>query len=145
MLIRRAQERDIDQILELCALHAAHEKANYNATGKRDKLFHQLFEQATVQCLVAEEQTNLLGYATFIKQFATWEADHYLYLDCIYLREEIRGKGVGTKLMQLIKSYAEEERCFQMQWQTPAFNKSAIEFYKKLGAVSKSKERFFWS
>ena len=50
---------------------------------------------------------------------------------------------LGLKLMQLVKSYAENEKCFQIQWQTPDFNHKAIEFYKKLGGVSKKKERFF--
>jgi len=144
MLIRKVEERDIDQLIELCALHAAYEKASYSSEGKRDKLFKHLFVDKTVECLVVENQKELVGYATFLKQFSTWGADYYLYLDCLYLVEELRGQGVGTQLMNLLKSYAEEENCFQMQWQTPAFNKSAISFYRKIGGVSKEKHRFFW-
>ncbi len=144
MLIRRAEERDIDQLLVLCALHAAYEKSEYDSSGKRGKLFRQLFEISDLQCLVVENKKELIGYATFIKQFSTWDADHYIYLDCLYLKEELRGQGIGTKLMELVKAYAEKEGCFQVQWQTPDFNRNAIKFYKKMGALSKSKERFFW-
>lgn len=144
MLIRKAQEGDIDQLIKLCALHAAYEKASYSYAGKGGKLFKHLFVDKTVECLVVENQKELVGYATFLRQFSTWDADYYLYLDCLYLVEELRGQGVGTQLMDLIKSYAEEENCFQIQWHTPTFNKSAIAFYKKIGGVPKEKQRFFW-
>ncbi|MEP1032977.1 GNAT family N-acetyltransferase [Ekhidna sp.] len=146
MLIRRAEERDINQLLALCALHAAYEKCTYDVRGKKENLLVQLFENPkNLQCIVVENQGKLNGYVTFIKQYSTWDADYYVYLDCIYLKEELRGQGVGSKLMQMVKSYAEQEDCFQIQWQTPDFNKQAIDFYKKLGAVAKTKQRFFWS
>lgn len=145
MLIRRVEERDIDSLIELCVLHAEYEKADFDPRGKKERLFMHLFKvESGLQCIVVEDRGRLLGFATFIKQFSTWDADYYLYLDCIYLREEIRGQGVGTRMMHLVKSYGERENCFQVQWQTPDFNDKAITFYKKLGGVSKKKERFFW-
>lgn len=145
MLIRRVEEHDIDQLLILCALHAEYEKSDYHSEGKRGKLFSQLFESTNgLQCLVVEDKGQLQGYATFIKQYATWDADYYLYLDCIYLKEELRGQGIGTALMNQVRAYGEKENCIQVQWQTPTFNKRAIKFYRKLGANSREKERFFW-
>lgn len=146
MLIRRVEERDMDQLIDLCALHAVYEKSEYDRLNKKDRLHNQLFTMKdSLQCIVAESQGKLLGYVTFIKQYSTWDADHYVYLDCIYLKEESRGRGIGSKLMQLVKAYAEQQNCFQVQWQTPDFNDKAIKFYHNLGAVSKTKERFFWS
>ena len=91
-----------------------------------------------------EENEEIVGYSTFIKQFSTWDASYYVYLDCLYLKEKLRGKGVGFKLMNLIREYAIEQNCSVIQWQTPVFNKSAIRFYNKIGAKSKVKERFAW-
>ncbi len=146
MLIRRAEERDIDEIIELCSLHARYEKVEYDPKGKREQLFNHLFNAPRdLQCMVVESRENLLGYATFIRQYSTWDAGYYLYLDCIYLREEARGKGIGSKLMSLVKSYANQNACFQVQWQTPKFNLEAIKFYNRIGASSKDKERFFWN
>lgn len=146
MLIRKVEEHDIDQLIELCALHAAYEKSAYDSAGKKEKLFSHFFkEKEGLQCVVVEDDRKLKGYATFIKQFSTWDASYYLYLDCIYLKEEVRGQGLGARLMDLAKSYAKQENCFQVQWQTPKFNQKAIDFYKKIGAQSKEKERFFWT
>ena len=55
-----------------------------------------------------------------------------------------RGKGLGKEVMVHIWTFAKAENCINIQWQTPDFNEQAIGFYKKLGAVSKTKERFFW-
>ena len=145
MEIRFAQKEDIEQIIELCEALAEYEKANYSKFGKAELLSNYLFGQDEIlSCLVAVEQSRVVGYATFMKQFSTWEAKHYLYLDCLFLKPAIRGKGIGKKMMMKIKEIAAQKKCSWIEWQTPNFNDKAINFYHKIGAKSKLKERFFW-
>ena len=129
----------------LCQEHAAYEKAHYNPNGKRVQLAYHLFSDSpSLQCLVLERRGSVVGYATFVKQFSTWEADYYLYLDCLYLEKSVRGQGWGARLMEKVEEYARAEGYSTVQWQTPSFNKAAIDFYDKIGARAKSKERFYW-
>jgi len=145
MKIRNAIEKDIPQIIELCKAHAKYEQSSYKTEGKAECLTKYLFEEPNgLQCFVVEQDEILVGYATFIKQFSTWDADYYLYLDCLFLKEETRGKGIGKQLMLKVKDFATSESCIAVQWQTPDFNTRAIKFYKNLGATSLTKERFFW-
>ncbi len=145
MKIRFAEKKDISKIVELCKLHAIYEKADYNVTNKKNLLSEHLFdENNTLKCLVVEKGEEIIGYATFMKQFSTWDASFYLYLDCLFFLETARGNGLGTLLMNEVKAYAEKENCLHIEWQTPEFNEKAIKFYKKIGANSKTKERFFW-
>lgn len=145
MKIRFAKEADIEQIIDLCTAHAAYEKALYNKEGKAHLLLDYLFRQQEVlTCLVVLDQSDIVGYATCMKQFSTWEAEYYLYLDCLFLKEGIRGQGIGQQLMRKIKELAMQKKCSWIEWQTPSFNDKAIHFYKKIGARSASKERFFW-
>ncbi len=145
MTIRFAKEEDSKQIVLLCKAHAIHERATFAPNKKAMLLTQYLFRsENTLKCVVVEQNNELLGYATFMKQFSTWDADFYIYLDCLYLKEEIRGKGIGVKIMTLVKEFATSENCTMIQWQTPVFNTNAINFYKKTGAKSKTKERFFW-
>ncbi|WP_025742008.1 GNAT family N-acetyltransferase [Aquimarina pacifica] len=145
MTIRFAKEEDIPQLLILCKAHVIFEKANFNTENKHALFKTHLFKKENaIQCIVVEKDESLLGYATFMKQFSTWDADFYVYLDCLFLKEETRGKGIGTTMMNHVAAYARKENCTHIQWQTPDFNTSAIRFYKKLGTQSKSKERFFW-
>ena len=69
--------------------------------------------------------------------------NNYLYIDCLYLTAEVRGKSLGKQLMNTAKSYAASLGISQLQWQTPVENTKAISFYKKLGAAHKNKQRFY--
>jgi len=143
--IRFALPKDLPRIIELCQAHAAFEQATYQVEGKATLLRKNLFETpAIAYCLLAEIDEQIVGYATFMKQFSTWDASFYLYLDCLYFEPQARGLGLGQKMMQYVKAFAMANNCKEIQWQTPDFNKKAIHFYKKIGATSKSKERFFW-
>jgi GNAT superfamily N-acetyltransferase len=143
-IIRLAIKKDLLQLVDLCNAHAAYEKADYDPAGKAQLLSKHLFENKGIVCLVAEQSNRLLGYATIVKQFSTWDADHYYYMDCLYLTEDARGQGMGKQMMNEIKLIAIKEG-INIQWQTPDFNTNAIGFYKALGAESKTKERFFWT
>ncbi len=143
--IRFALPKDMPKVVELCQAHAAYEQSTYSLEGKVEQLTRYFFDTpAIAYCLLAEIDQQIVGYATFMKQFSTWDAAFYLYLDCLYFEPEARGKGLGKLVMDYVWAFAKAENCFQIQWQTPEFNKNAIGFYKKIGATAKSKERFFW-
>ena len=145
VILRKAKPIDVLAIIDLCREHAIHEAVAYNSKNKATLLSKQLFQAKDfLQCIVLEYQENLVGYATFFKQFSTWQTAFYIYLDCLYLKKDFRGQGLGHQTMLHIKKYAIEQHCFHIQWQTPKANKNAIKFYHSLGAISKKKERFFW-
>ncbi len=141
--IRFVQKRDLKELIHLCELHAIFEKSEYNAKSKEGKLDTYLFsDNPTLYCLVVEKDKKLIGYATLIRQFSTWDADFYIYMDCLFMTEESRGFGIGEKLIERIMEEGRKLGCSHIQWQTPDFNKRAIKFYDRIGAVGKSKERY---
>jgi len=144
--IRDARPDDLDVIVQLCELHAKYEKAAYDSTGKKEALNQALFEEgAKLYCWVLESERSeeVIGYVSLIPQYSTWDADWYLYMDCLYLKEGYRGNGIGKVLMEKIKEFASAKDYFCLQWQTPEFNERAISFYKREGATQKKKARFF--
>ena len=142
--IRFAESKDIEQIIGLCSLHAAFEKSEYEVSGKSEKIGKDLFSEfPKLYCLVVESEDDLLGYATYMKQYATWNACEYIYMDCLFIKEFARGRGLGEKLVNRIKQEGKKLGCDLIQWQTPDFNIRAMKFYRRIGAISKSKERFF--
>ncbi|MEP1780671.1 MAG: GNAT family N-acetyltransferase [Reichenbachiella sp.] len=143
-LVRPVKLADMNQLIQLCADHASYEDAGYSKGGKAKELSEYLFSNdSPVKCLVVSDEKNLMGYTTFMKQFSTWDARHYIYMDCLYLSPDARNQGLGKKLIECIVEYAHNERCTEIQWQTPTSNTRAIKFYKQNGADSKSKVRFF--
>ncbi len=142
--IRFAKKKDIDQIIELCELHAIYEKVTYSKGSKAKKLAADLFSNnPKLYCLVVESNNRLIAYATYMKQYATWDASEYIYMDCLFVEEIYRGLHIGEKLIDRIKKEGKKMGCELIQWQTPDFNTRAIKFYTRIGATSKSKERFF--
>ena len=145
LVIRNIQREDLPTLLEFCKAHADLEQSPFDPIAKLDRWSRYLFDpELGIHCWMLEIERELIGYATFMQQFSTWDADFYLYLDCLYLHENYRGQGFGAEVMQAIKDYAQAKNYPVIQWQTPSFNHGAIAFYKRLGAASKSKERFFW-
>lgn len=142
--IRKAGPADIEEIVQLCAEHAEYERAAYEAEGKAEKLFAYLFaDEPCLYCLIAEQGDEVLGYATYMFEFSTWDAGFYAHMDCLYLRPQARGFGIGEALVQEIVKAAKAQGCSVVQWQTPDFNVRAIKFYHRIGAQAKSKQRFY--
>jgi GNAT superfamily N-acetyltransferase len=106
---------------------------------------HLFANAPTLYCLVVEIDAQLIGYATYMKQFSTWDSKFYVYMDCLFLNDLCRGLGIGEQLMHRIKIESVKLDCELIQWQTPDFNEGAIRFYNRIGASSKTKERFFLS
>jgi GNAT superfamily N-acetyltransferase len=57
-----------------------------------------------------------------------------MYLEDILVTESMRGKGVGTMLMDRLIEEAREKGFKRISWQVLDWNEPAIAFYKKYGA-----------
>ncbi|MFD2034542.1 GNAT family N-acetyltransferase [Belliella marina] len=142
--IRNCEEKDLEDLVKLCAAHAEYEKGEFDPTGKVEALRSGIFgEPKRLNCWVVESNGKVEGFATYTIDFSTWDAASFLYMDCLYLNESIRSKGIGTEIMKRIQVVAKEKNCVNIQWQTPEFNALAIKFYVGLGSTGKQKMRFF--
>lgn len=141
--IRECKATDLDTLVALCAKHANYERATYEARGKKEKLNDALFsDNKKLYGIVAEVAGEVIGYATYTFDFSTWEAQKFIYLDCLYLEAAYRNFGIGQALMEKVIEIGQTQNCINMQWQTPDFNEKAIRFYKRIGGIGKEKVRF---
>lgn len=79
------------------------------------------------------EKGEIVGYATHFFTYQTWTGK-CLYMDDLYIREQYRGKGLGTLLINKVIEFAKESKCNKMRWQVSNWNHPAITFYENLGA-----------
>lgn len=143
-LIRNCETSDLKMVVALCQKHAEYEQATFNPKGKENGLKNALFcEQPKLFCLVVEKNKTIVGYATYTFDFSTWDAANFMYLDCLYLEENIRGFGTGEAIIEQLKQIAADKNCINIQWHTPKFNERAIKFYSRIGGNKKDKLRFF--
>lgn len=133
-------------LVGLCIEHAAFEGATLEEGPDPAALQTALFAAAPpVICWVADSGGELLGYATATREFSTWRAACYLHMDCLYLKPEGRNRGLGEALVRALATDGLRLRCEGMQWQTPSTNLNAAAFYRRIGAQSKDKLRFYLS
>lgn len=141
--IREAVAGDCEELQALFAEHAQYEGAAADIVASPQDIAASLFgAQPAAKCFVAELDGRLAGYVTGSLEYSTWRAQHYLHMDCLYLREWARGQGLGTRLFSALLDWTRAGGLRRMEWQTPAGNTPAIGFYQRLGATHLAKARF---
>lgn len=86
------------------------------------------------RALIAEWDGQPAGYALFFEFYSTFQGRPGLFLEDIFVRPALRGKGIGTDLLARVANIAWQEGYFCLRWEVLDWNKPAIEFYQKLGA-----------
>lgn len=141
--IRPIKPADLDELLVLMQEHADYEKAAFTPEGKKERLAAALFaEHPKLNCWLIENKNRPIGFVSYTFDYSTWDAADFMYMDCLFLREQARGQGIGTDILERLKAVAIERKCINIQWQTPVFNQPAIDFYHKNKAGSNQKVRF---
>ncbi len=139
--IRAARPADADGLLDLIQLHAHFERGSASITISA---LAELLTAATppTQIVVLEADGALVGYAAYTFDFALWRGARFAHLDCLFVREAYRGKGLGQALFRHVCKLARRAEVDQLEWQTPSWNQDAIRFYTREGGLGRSKVRF---
>ncbi|MBC8124018.1 MAG: GNAT family N-acetyltransferase [Gemmatimonadaceae bacterium] len=134
--IRPSTPRDIETIFGLIQELAAYEKLSHAVTGSPEELAVHLFgPKPYAQTVLAERANQAVGYALFFFNYSTFLTRPGLYLEDLYVRAEYRGEGIGKALLVHLAGLAVECGCGRMEWSVLDWNKPAIGFYERMGAV----------
>ena len=135
LVIRPATVADVPVILELIRELAMYERAPKEVTATEEKLADILFgPRPAAEVLLAFEGATPVGFAVFFRNFSTWLGQPGLYLEDLFVRPEVRGKGYGRALLVHLAKIARDHGCGRMEWAVLDWNEPAIQFYRKLGA-----------
>jgi GNAT superfamily N-acetyltransferase len=133
--IRSAAMTDIPIILQLIRDLATYERAPNEVTATEEQLADVLFgEKPTAEVLLAFEDKTPVGFAVFFHNFSTWLGRPGLYLEDLFVKPEVRGKGYGRALLVYLAKIARHRGCGRMEWAVLDWNEPAIKFYLTLGA-----------
>ena len=134
-VIQPATVADVPLILQLIRELATYERAPADAVATEPQLRDVLFgEKPAAEVLLAFENEVPVGFAVYFFNFSTWLGRPGLYLEDLFVRPELRGKGYGRALLVRLAQIAQERGCGRMEWAVLDWNEAAIQFYKKLGA-----------
>ena len=133
--IRSATDADVPIILRLIRDLATYERAPNEVRTTETQLIDVLFgEKPVAEALLAFEDETPIGFAVFFHNFSTWLGKPGLYLEDLFVKPEVRGKGYGRALLNHLAKIARDRGCGRMEWAVLDWNEPAIEFYKKIGA-----------
>jgi GNAT superfamily N-acetyltransferase len=133
--IRSASEGDVPVILSLIRELAEYERAPDAVVATEAALRDVLFgPKRSADVLLALESGEAVGFAVYFYNFSTWLGRPGLYLEDLFVRPAVRGKGFGRALLERLAQIAKERGCGRMEWAVLDWNDPAIQFYRKLGA-----------
>jgi GNAT superfamily N-acetyltransferase len=134
--IRNATEADIPLIHWFIRQLAEYERMLDQAVMSEETLRESLFgPRPSAEVVLGYYEGKPVGFAVFFHNFSTFLGRRGLYLEDLFVIPEMRGKGFGRDLLLHLAKIASERNCGRFEWAVLDWNKPAIDFYKKLGAV----------
>ncbi len=133
--IRAATEADVSQILAFIRGLAEYEKLADAVVATEEGLRQSLFgPRPYAECLIADWQGEPAGFALFFHNFSTFLARPGVYLEDLFVKPELRGRGIGQGLLSRLAAIAMERDCGRLEWSVLDWNEPAIGFYRSIGA-----------
>jgi GNAT superfamily N-acetyltransferase len=134
--IRLARPDDAPLLLALIRGLAEYEKLSDQVTATAEDLRDTLFgARPAAEALIAELDGAPAGFALFFSNYSTFLAKPGIYLEDLFVKPEMRRRGVGRALFTHVARLAVERNCGRFEWSVLDWNEPAIAFYGSLGAV----------
>ncbi len=132
--IRKAVKEDCAVMMQLINELALYEKAPEEVTVKFEHFVESGFGDNPVWwAFVAEVDKVVVGFALYYIRYSTWKGQR-MYLEDLITTESMRGKGIGSLLLDKLIEEARAKKFTGMMWQVLEWNEPAINFYKKYNA-----------
>jgi len=142
--IRLANADDADAIHQLlCELERALGASDSVRRSSTDILRHGFGKMPLFRALIATQNGQDVGLALFFPEFSTWKGQPGVYVQDLYVARELRGSGLGRKLMQAVYDVAQEWGACYCKLSVYGDNDAAMKFYRRLGFRHSKAENVF--
>ena len=134
--VRPAQPGDAELIVGFIRGLAEYEKLLHEVEATEAMIAEALFgANPRVFCDLAEWNGEVAGFAVWFVNFSTFSGRAGIYLEDLFVRPALRGKGIGKALLTHLARECVANEWSRLQWSVLDWNTPSIEFYKSLGAV----------
>ena len=135
LVIRAARPDDSALIFALVRELADYEKLADTVDATQEQIAAALFApQPRLFCDIAEWDGEGAGLAVWFLNFSTFRGRHGIYLEDIFVRPALRGRGIGKALMARLAARCVEQNWARLEWAVLDWNAPSIAFYKSIGA-----------
>lgn len=127
MIITKLSVEDIPDLLDL-----------YNellpfggSVDEANRVYKEMLTDENYFLVVAKEANKVIGSALGI--YCKCLTVPFLVIEDVIVKEELRGKGIGQKLMEVLDVFAEKRACAYAILVSSDYRKAAHKFYEKAG------------
>jgi GNAT superfamily N-acetyltransferase len=87
--------------------------------------------------LIAEQDGEPVGLVHYLFQRHGWRVENVTYLQDLFVKPEVRGRGVGRALIESVYAAADDAGCPSVYWTTEQDNDLARRLYDRVASVTK--------
>lgn len=127
MIIEKLKIEDISQVLDLHKSIVPYEFSEEEAV----QIYKDMSLNEKYYLAVAKEDNKIIGTAMGICCDAL--AGPFLVIEDVVVKEGLRGKGIGRRLMESLDEFAKEKKCAYAILVSSGFRKEAHKFYENVG------------
>jgi GNAT superfamily N-acetyltransferase len=137
--IRPATRADKQALMRLIDAHADFEKMDRPTAAAKERLLQDGFgDHRRFSAFLASIGGRDVGYAITYEGYSSFLGRPTFYLEDIFVYDDVRGSGFGGAMFQYLVEEALERGCARMEWMVIDWNRNAIGFYERRGAVQLS-------
>lgn len=134
-LIRFAEPQDASLVLQFIRALAEYEHLQDQVEATGENLSRFIFQEKKAEVLIGEYLGEPAGFALFFHNFSTFLGKPGIYIEDIFVKPELRGRGIGKRLLSAIAKLAAERNCGRLEWACLDWNEPSIKFYTRRGAL----------
>jgi GNAT superfamily N-acetyltransferase len=82
---------------------------------------------------IAHQDGRAVGIVHYIRHRSCWTMGDYCYLQDLFVADDLRGQGVGRRLIEHVYDLARTSGCSRVYWLTHETNLAAMQLYDRIG------------
>jgi len=127
MIIEKLKIEDLSQVLELHSTLVPFEIS----FDKSLEIYKEMLANENYYLVVVKDDNSILGCAIGI--CCQCLAVSFLVIEDVIVKDGLRGKGIGKKLMKSLDEFAKNKHCAYAILVSSDFRKNAHRFYENIG------------
>lgn len=133
--LRAATREDVPLITALIHELAGYEKLAHTCVATDASVAENLFgSDPAAEVVLAFAGEEPAGFALYFENYSTHLSRRGMHLEDLFVREHLRGKGIGRMLLAHLARLAVERGYGRMEWAVLRWNDMAIRVYDRIGA-----------
>lgn len=134
--IRPAIASDAALIFRFIRELAEYERLAHEVDATESDIAQALFgPNPRVFADIAEWEGEPAGFALWFYNFSTFRGRHGIYLEDLFVRPELRSKGIGRALLRHLARRCLAEGLARLEWWVLDWNEPALKVYRSIGAM----------